>query len=191
MAKAFRYLLLIACSGWLSIAGAAGLSGEEELLRYTQTNDMIASDGVPMLRVFDSGRVLVHLPAWKKNAGDYEYFLSDAELTALKNRLESPSVLNFDKARVERKLRAARLAARKGGGELFEISDNTYTHLTINAGIDGLEKEIVWTNLQNDAQRHAELKEIVELADTERFLQELLQHPQIKLQQQPKMNKLD
>ncbi len=180
MAKRFRYLLLVACSGWLSIAMAAGPSGEKEFLRYTQSNDMIASDGVPMLRVFDSGRVLVHLPAWKKNAGDYEYFLSDAELAELKHRLDNPSVSDFDKTRVAGKLHAAEKAARIGRGELFEISDNTYTHMTISSGLNAPEKDIVWTNLQNDARRHSELKDLVELADTERFLQQLLRHPKMK-----------
>ena len=180
MAKTFRYLLLIACGGWLSVVMAAGPSGEKEFLRYTQSNDMIASDGIPMLRVFDSGRVLVHLPAWKKNAGDYEYFLSDAELAALKRRLDNPSVADFDKAEVERRLHAIENAARIGGGQLFAISDNTYTHMAISSGINAPEKDIVWTNLQNDAQRHSELKDLVELADTERFLQRLLRHPKMK-----------
>ncbi|WP_456448484.1 hypothetical protein [Thiolapillus sp.] len=181
MAKIFRYLLLLlGCSGSLSVALAAGPAGEQELLQYTQTNDMIASDGVPMLRVFDSGRVLVHLPAWKKNSGDYEYFLSDTELKALKDRLESPLVAAFDKARMERALHAAENTARAGGAMLFEISDNTYTHMIVNSGINGPEKDITWANLQNDAQRHTELKELVELADTERYLQKLLHHPKMK-----------
>ncbi len=172
-------LTILGCSAWLSAAMAASDS-EQELLRYTQTHDMIASDGIPMLQVFDSGRVRVHLPAWKKNSGDYEYFLSAAELKMLKERLENPSVADFDKAAVERDLHAAEATARARSGQLFAISDNTYTHMTVNTGINGPARDIAWTNLQNDAQRHSELKDLVELADTERLLQQLLHHPKMK-----------
>jgi len=101
----------------------------------------------------------------------------------LKDRLESPSVTDFDKAALERDLHVAEAAARARTGQLFAISDNTYTHMTVNPGINGPEKNIAWTNLQNDAERHSELKDLVELAETERFLQKLLHHPQ--------MNRLD
>jgi len=180
MARIFRFLvLLVGCSSWLSTAMAAP-SGEQELLEYSQTHDMVAYDDIPMLRVFDSGRVRVHLPAWKKNRGDYEYFLSDAEFKALKERLESRSVADFDKSAVERDLHAAEAAARARTGRIFVISDNTYTHMTVNPDINGLEKNITWTNLQNDARRHPDLKELVELADTVRLLQQLLHHPKMK-----------
>lgn len=175
-------LMVLGCSAGLSTALAAP-PGERELLRYTQAHDMIASGDFPVLQVFDSGRVRVHLPAWKKNSGDYEYFLSDAEFKALKDRLESPSVADFDKAAVERDFHAAEAAARARSGQLFAISDNTYTNMSLNPGINGAEKDIAWTNLQNHAQRHSELKDLAALAETERFLQKLLHHP--------RMNRLD
>ena len=52
--------------------------------------------------------------------------------------------------------------------------------MTVNMGINGPARDIAWTNLQNDAQRHTELKDLVELADTERLLQQLLHHPKMK-----------
>jgi len=175
-------LTILGCSAWLSAAMAAS-AGERELLRYTQTHDMIASGDFPVLQVFDSGRVRVHLPAWQKNAGDYEYFLSDAEFKALKDRLENSSVSGFDKAALERDLHAAEAAARAGGEPLFAISDNTYTHMVLDQGINAPAKDIAWTNLQNDARRHSGLRALAELAETERFLQKLLHHSQ--------MNRLD
>ncbi|WP_457676856.1 hypothetical protein [Thiolapillus sp.] len=176
-----RHILLFLILGsatWAAMAAAA--PGERELLRYTQGHDMIASGDFPLLQVFDSGRVRVHLPAWMKNSGDYEYFLTDREFKVLKDRLGSRSVQDFDRAAVEKELRAAEAAAVAGGRQLFEISDNTYTRMVLNPGSSGQEKNISWTNLQNDAQRHAGLRELGELAETERLLQKLLHHPQMK-----------
>ncbi len=176
------FLLLTGCASWFS-AALAEPGAEQELLRYSRTHDMIAPDGVPMLRVFDTGRVLVHRPAYMKQAGDYEYYLSAEEMKALQERIERKSIIDFDKARLKQQLREAEAALQGGGRQLFAISDNTYTHLSVYPGANGPVSDIHWANLQNDADWHSGLRDLAEMAETERFLQTLLQHP--------KMMKLD
>jgi hypothetical protein len=181
MAKVFGlfFLLLIGCSSWFSVVLAAS-AGEQELLRYTQTHDMIAPDGIPMLQVFDSGRVLVHRPAYMKQAGDYEYFLGAAEMKTLRDHIERRSITAFNKAALTERLRRADAANQAGRRQLFSISDNTYTNLSIYPGMNGAVSDIRWANLQIDADRHPELQDLTEIAETERFLQKLLQHSQMK-----------
>ncbi|WP_144375386.1 hypothetical protein [Thiolapillus brandeum] len=180
MAKIFRLLvLLVSCSSWLSVAMAAP-SGEQQLLNYSQTHDMVAYDGIPMLRVFDSGRVQVHLPAYMKQAGDYEYFLTGEEMKILSDRMARKSVTAFNKSALAEKLHMAEAASRVQGAQLFAISDNTYTILKVSPGGSEPGRTIEWSNLQNDAQRYSQVQDLVDLAETERFLQKLLHHPHMK-----------
>jgi hypothetical protein len=180
MAKVIRLLvLLVGCSSWLSTAMAAP-SGEQELLEYSQTHDMVAYDGIPMLRVFDSGRVQVHLPAYMKQAGDYEYFLTGEEMKILSDRMAHKSITAFNKSVLAEKLRMAEAANRAQGAQLFAISDNTYTILKVSPTGSEPDRAIEWSNLQNDAQRHPQLRDLADLAETERLLQKLLHHPRMK-----------
>ncbi|QFU74633.1 hypothetical protein EY643_02605 [Halioglobus maricola] len=54
------------------------------MLAYSETPAMLGNaDPTPRIRVYSNGRVLVHFPVYMKKAGQYELWLSEAELEQL------------------------------------------------------------------------------------------------------------
>ena len=192
--------LLAALPAALAAAPAAGQPGasfgfpadpEFLLLEYRQTIPMLEeSDPEPLLRVYGDGRVRVHQPRYRVDAGDYELVLSPAELRALVRSLIDrglPGTDTADLARARRALEDRRRAERR---ELFAISDATITHIVLRLeslqpapgarSIANLEQRIAWPNLQSDAERFPELPRIADLAAAERDLRALLDRSDLR-----------
>ena len=69
----------------------------EPVIEYSLRHHMLADhDHVPLLRVYGDGRLLVHRPAYMKNAGDFALQLQQAELAELIRMLADKGILDFD-----------------------------------------------------------------------------------------------
>ena len=160
----------------------------EPVIEYNLVHGMIAQpDPVPLLRVYGDGRVHVHIPAYMKQAGDYELFFNQIELNELLRQLDDNGIMTFDKAAVmqeRRQLETARFAAT---GELFYISDHTDTIINVRLNqyqrtpssqrIHGFNKQFVWRNLKQDARRYPASQAITRAATAATILNELCTHP--------------
>jgi hypothetical protein len=158
------------------------------VLEYHQSHEMLpATDPVPLLRIYGDGRVLVHQPAYRIDAGDYELRLSAAELERLVDGLAERNVPRANVADLASARRRENERRQAEDGTVFAISDATVTHLTLHLdsftpapgarAISNLSQRIVWANLQSDAERFPELRELADLAAAERELQALVNRP--------------
>lgn len=149
---------------------AADDSVDELIIHYQRDVLMLAGidDGVSM-RIYASGRVLVHYPVYMKRAGDYQMQLDDEELITLIQSLSMHGVLDFDEKKVKEKIRKKE-KSRRMRGEVFVISDAVDTRVDITLDeyqensaskkIIKFQKRFNWRNIEQDAQQHKDLIEI-------------------------------
>ena len=161
------------------------------VIEYTLDHHMLAQrDPVPLLRVYGSGRVQVHFPAYMKKAGDYEMQISRAELNKLLRMLADKGVMDFDAATVQQERRQLETAHRTATGEFFHVSDATDTVINIQLDqyqrtassprIHGFNKQIRWRNLEHDARRFPQAARLTNAADASTALHALCEHPALK-----------
>ena len=142
----------------------------EPVIHYQQNIQMLSGiDDRPSLKVFGSGRVVAHYPAYMKKAGDYEMQMDEVELTTLIRSLSSDGVMDFDEAKVKENVRSYKADHLKKG-ELHTISDAVETVVDIKldefqknnkaAKIKKFHKEFKWKNIEQDAARYKHDKAI-------------------------------
>jgi hypothetical protein len=72
---------------------------EEPILELSYQGGMIANpDPTSLVRVYAGGRVLVHYPAYMKNAGDYSLQLGEEELQVLLESFSNEGVLTLQES---------------------------------------------------------------------------------------------
>ncbi|GMQ89558.1 MAG: hypothetical protein BMS9Abin09_1058 [Gammaproteobacteria bacterium] len=161
------------------------------VIEYNLVHEMLAEpDAVPLLRIYGNGRVHVHVPAYMKNAGDYEIQLKRNELDAIVLALSQDGVIDFDHSSIRKnlsRLNAQRLAAT---GTLWQVSDVTETVIEVNLDryqrspastpVNGLKKSFSWKSLQLDARRYPESIAIQRAAASARMLHAVIQRPDLK-----------
>jgi hypothetical protein len=161
------------------------------VLEYHQTMPMLEdADPVPLLRVYGDGRVRVHQPSYRVDAGDYELVLSPGELRQLVRSLADKDVPRTDVAALARSRRVEEERRRAERRELFAVSDATVTHIVMRLetlqpapgarALENVEQRIEWPNLQSDAERFPELPQIASLAAAEREIRALLERPDLR-----------
>ncbi len=75
---------------------------QEPLLELSYQGGMIKNpDPTPFVRVYPGGRVLIHYPAYMKNAGDYELQLGPEELDELLSSFADQQVLTVESDQLE------------------------------------------------------------------------------------------
>lgn len=164
---------------------------DELVLVYDrQPGELGERDGVPRLRLYGDGRLLVHVPRYWRGAGDYELRLPPAELDRLLVFV-AERLAFFDEARVE-KARSRLLAAhREKGGELRYSSDPTLTRIEVR--LDGLRqagpmaptirplvRHVQWLDLAEEARIYSELPGLAKLAEVAERLQVLTEDPRLE-----------
>ena len=141
--------------------GAAAFSFDtaslEPVIVYHEVVEMIANrDEQPMLKIYADGRVQVHHPVYKKNAGDYEMQLSQQDLVSLIASLADDELMDFDTEKVKKDKQKVDKELKKQG-QFFYISDSVITHIDIN--LKGYKS--VKTNIQKtDFKKNIKLKDI-------------------------------
>jgi len=160
------------------------------IIEYYRNISMLKEqDAQPMLQVYADGRVRVHTPVYMKNAGDYEYQLSQAELVALVRTLSKQGVMDFDRERVHRD-KKTHDSEMKQKGELHYVSDSMETVVDIrlknyqrtakSLSQADFKKRFSWKNLEQDA-RHYKNNRSIQSADLGiKELDKLLHHPSMK-----------
>jgi hypothetical protein len=163
---------------------AADNTLSEPVIHYRQNVHMLAvTDDMPSVKVFGDGRVLVHYPVYMKKAGDYEMQLSDKELADLLQGMSGNGIIDFEENKVKQQMRDEKKSARLRG-ELYAVSDAVETSIVINLDeyqknpsspkIKNLKKHFRWENIEHDASRYRNSKEIVRANDSVSQLKNLM-----------------
>lgn len=165
------------------------------VIEYNLVHEMIAEpDAEPLLRIYGSGRVHVHIPAYMKNSGDFEIQLSRNKLNALIQMLSEEGVIDFDHRSARENMTRLRDQRRATTGALWEVSDVTETVIKVNLDsyqrnptstpLSGIKKHFSWKKLQHDARRYPESITIQRAAASARMLHGIIQSPDLKRMKQ-------
>jgi len=159
----------------------------DPIIEYNLVHDMIAEpDPEPLLRVYGSGRVHVHYPAYMKKAGDYELQLSKQELKTLIRELADDGVIDFDRQAVKHQRDQLEKEQRSKKQESFSYSDESHTVINIRldeyqkspgaAKKQKINKQFSWPNLKQDARRFPGAREINDASRAAGKLESLKDH---------------
>ena len=162
----------------------------EPVIEYSLKHHMLAEyDPVPLLRVYGDGRLLVHRPAYMKNAGDFVLQLQQDELEQLLRTHADKGVMDFDSAATKQEHHQLRAARRATTGQLFHVSDATDTNIRIRLDgfqrtaaskrMTGLDKQITWRNLEMDARNFPSSARLQDTAAAAAVLHNLINHPEL------------
>ena len=155
------------------------------------------ADPTPFLRVYGSGRVLIHYPVYMKRAGDYTLQLTPAELDSLLSSLTERGVVDFDQALVKQQTKLTErqqgLAAMQSGSlpTMIERSDEVTTVIDVHmesyqpAGVSApaqlnVHKQIRWSALEWDARQFPGISALQELHATCADLMSLTERPDLQ-----------
>ena len=146
------------------------------------------ADDTPLVRVYGDGRVAVHFPDYMRRAGDYEFRLPEGAVQELVGAAVE-AILPFDSAATESQVLALQ-AVERSQGLIVSVSDEATTTLEVrferyrpegaaqDAG-DGF-KRATWTGLTDDADRFRDVVALRDLADIQRRLLALTDHPDLE-----------
>jgi len=161
------------------------------VIEYNLVQEMLAQpDAEPLLRIYGDGRVHVHVPAYMKNAGDYEIQLNRNELDAIVLALSRDGVIDFDHSSTRKTLSRLNAQRRATTGTLWQVSDVTETVIEVNLDryqrnpastpVNGMKKRFAWKKLQQDARRYPESIAIQRAAASARMLHAVIQRTDLK-----------
>ena len=169
---------------------ATDLTEVEPVIHYQQNIQMLSGiDDRPSLKVFGSGRVVVHFPVYMKKSGDYEMQLDDEELVDLIQSLSSNGVMDFDKNKVKSNVQSYKNELRKKG-VFYEVSDAVETVIDIRMdefqknnktkNIKSFYKQFKWKNIEQDATRFKDVSEVVRANQSITYLNALMKDSRLK-----------
>ena len=179
----------------LSVASSANTAGfsytknsaatsAAPVIFYQQLIEMLSTtDDMPSLKVYGNGHVLVHIPVYMKNAGDYEMDFDDTRMVNLIQSLSTDGILDFDEQKTADKVNASEKNLR-AKGQFHTISDAVYSIVDIKLDEyqksssskkqTGFHKRFQWKNIEHDARRHHQISEITNAGIAISQLQALL-----------------
>jgi len=175
----FLFILLLFLFMLPGMLPGMALAQAEPILTYRSTHDLLPTDDVHWVEVYEDGTALVHYPVYMKKAGDYTVQLKPNEVQQIRLLLEHPLVQKFD----HDKLIKDKKEKDAESTELFHISDNTYSEFEINLPVQpknnasNKSQKIRWANVRIDAERYPGMGIFRKLADIQDSLRELDQHP--------------
>ena len=181
---------------WIALAAQPGsadvgvpTSPNQLVLSFTYEHEMLADpDPTPLMQIYGDGRVQIHFPVYMQRAGDYEVQITPPELHQLLRSWANTGVLDFDSQAVK-EARRQEVERRARRGELFHISDAT--HLVIDVHLDwyrpgagpqinNFQKNIRWSNVQQEAEQFPGLPALQNLAAAEEQLRSILQRDDLR-----------
>ena len=199
--RAFQSLVIICLgSGWALAAATQPVPASAQLsfdissspnavvLQLREDVGIRDADDTPLVRIYGDGRVAVHFPDYMRRAGDYELRLPEDTLQELM-QAAAGSILSFDSAVTESRVRALETAERNDG-VVVRVSHRTTTILEVRyeqyrpAGAavdirDGV-KRVAWTGLVSDAERFRDVTALRDLAGIRRQVRALADHPDLE-----------
>lgn len=147
------------------------VSSDAPILSFQQNIKMLSATGdMPSVKVYGSGRVLVHYPVYMKLAGDYEMQLDEVELVNFIRAMSDDGMMSFDRKKVTEKMQVAKNEERKKG-QLFTISDSVesvidirldeYQKNRLSPKQKNFVKRVQWKDIEHDARRYKSNAEII------------------------------
>jgi len=139
------------------------------------------TDG-PWTRIYGDGRVEVHRPSYMKDGGDYQAWLSLADVDALLKRVDKAGLMVFDTQAVKKKYIEAERRRLEASGEVPVVLDAGTDRLTIRLESYGSEnssgqeifvKTISWTALPRVVEWYPEIDELKALNNLVETMREL------------------
>lgn len=158
-------------------------SGTAPVVTLTRVHGMVESIADrPLVRLYADGFVAIHVPAYMKAAGYYEFELEDAEFGALMRDFDAAGLTRFDASAVRTRQAAAAQSRQAATGVRYITTDSTTTRIDLNfarfsgAGetVAAVSQRIEWDDLAIAAERYPQLAELAGLASVEQRLLELV-----------------
>jgi hypothetical protein len=154
------------------------------LIEYDRIDGLAGKVGTrPRLRVYADGRVLIHQPEYRTDAGDWELRLSPQELDELLRQLVAAGVAQFDAAAVQaEKHRQIVARSQQGPRRVFVVADGPVIRLAVDLGgmqdargrsLGAAQRSLRWANVQHEAKWYPEVAALRGLAHADRLLAEL------------------
>ena len=171
-------------SNGMSENKAAQTDLSEPVIHYQLNIDMLAGiDDRPTLSIYGDGRVEVHYPLYMKKAGDYQMQLEEDELVSLVQSFSTNGMLDFDEKKVKQKIREKK-DTRRAKGQLYAISDSAETIIDVLLDeyqkdssakvVKQFHKRFRWADIEHDARRYPQQREIVDANDSVQQLRGLM-----------------
>lgn len=172
---------LLLCMLWLapSLAPAAAPCAGDPLLMLTVTagEAVVAKDRQLIVQVHDNGCVLLHRPAFYRDAGDYQLQLSAADISALRQQIDTLG--SFDAAKLRFEVGVKQAGRRKdGSATALEIVDADRFELSWRIG--GKSAHADWSGLHEYAEQFPDIEALGRLSRTSSQLQKLAQREDLQ-----------
>jgi len=152
-------------------------------------------DPTPLVRIYGDGRLLVFHPAYMKQAGQYETYLSKSEVQALLKQF-TPLMLDFNAKEIRRQKNDADYLMVTQAKSLQDVtvyyeSDSTVSNFHVNfesyrpngvqgSVIAGSAVNVSWPGLDFDAEHYPGVKQIQGLKQMEKSLKALSVRPDLR-----------
>ncbi|MDX1570786.1 MAG: hypothetical protein R3200_09890 [Xanthomonadales bacterium] len=166
-------VILLFVAGVLLKATAA--DSTRLLLEFDRRSDGIAAevqDDIPLLRLYESGRLLIHFPFYTKRAGLWEDWLTLGEVQNLLDTLQANGVFSVDGDLLEQAIEAANRRKTAMEGVVTTRSESVKTVFRSHESAPAGDLELVVSNLQSRA-RELGIADLEGLATAEEILLEL------------------
>lgn len=151
-------------------------------------------DRGPTVEVYEDRTVIAHFPSYMKRAGTHTMRLAPSEWESLLAVVDRAQLEAFDAARVERLCEEDEIAQRARSlsevPDLYAVHDGATTRLEVAVreshavrgrraiGVPSRGRvRVAWYALAATAARHPEVQAVQGLADVERAMKALLDHP--------------
>jgi hypothetical protein len=152
------------------------------------------ADPGPSVHIYGDGRALVHVPRYRKDAGDFTTQLSPAEMDNLMASLVANGLMEFDPAAVQQAKRAFRDNRGSGAAAvLYESTDPSITTIELHVRRTGaaqgsgaagpgaeIGKTVRWSGLEADAQQFADIAAIRKLDAAAQRFKALMERPDLQ-----------
>jgi len=169
MVRFVAVVFSLALAGSLAAAPDYPTGDGDLVLEYDRYSlDLAERDPTPMLRIYGSGRVCIHRPAYLRQAGRFEVMLDPRDLDALLTRALAFSSL--DSVALAAAIESAQEQERQRTGRLFYSSEATISTLRLVLPAAAQGEPLVAENVQLEARRFNDLPELRALAEFEREL---------------------
>jgi hypothetical protein len=127
------------------------------------------------VRVHEDGCVAVQRPWYLREAGQYALHLDAAELAALRRQVGLERLRAISTESLQRERRQAQSAAKAAGsGAAVEYHDPDGDRFVLQWQEGGVQRQLAWRSLLDEAARHPKSVELGAFADAVRALQPLL-----------------
>ena len=151
----FAVAAVIACGGPAAAAASDCSAGDAQVLyALISTPPLLAAqaDASTSIEVRSDGCVVVHAPAWRRDAGTRAFSLSESELDRLRLDIAATGIASVDPQAVRADLRQARLQPKSGEVRIVKVSDEPIIELTVTDAAGP--KTILWHSLLEDTANH-------------------------------------